>query len=262
MLNSRLLWLFGFTCYGGLLLTGCNGPEPVAGPFVKTTYSDPTTEIVDHILFDMVGTDAFYEGWWEYQQRTGNHQPTGADTATQQAFLWRYKRERQLLSTNVMLVVWPRLSFLSITPERRALARQNIVGQLDAGKRESFRLNPPRLRFDSVDNQLYNQLLDSMRDVRLQVAEMKNTGRYTLLAPMAGPGGKIFRPPYRWVSSRGESELVGQFTVSEAVFNRRRNRACLLLERYYDHGSEAEFIFAERRNDRWILAKIRPFWIS
>ncbi|OON69322.1 hypothetical protein B0919_08510 [Hymenobacter sp. CRA2] len=249
----------GCTCW---LLLACERAEPVAGPFVKTTYSEPTTEIVDHILLDMVGTDVFYEDFQEYQQRTGNKMPYGTDTTTQQQFLWRYQRERKLRAAiDVTLVVWPRLSASSIAPERRKWGRYNIAGWLSDGSNR-FRINAPRPRFDSIDNQLYHVLLDSMRNVRLQVTEMKNTGRYTLIAPKAGPSGKIYRPPYGWVSSEGDSMIIGQFTVSEAVFNSSHTRACFVLERFYDYGGDASFIFVERKRGRWTMTKILPSWIN
>jgi hypothetical protein len=247
------------------LLAGCERVAPVDAPFVKATYSEPTTEIVDHILLDMVGTDVFYEGWWEYQNRTGNHAPVGADTATQQAFVWRYRRERKLQPGDAMFVVWPRLSAFSIAPKRRQLGRRhyNIAVEPAGGKPEEYRMRPPRLRFDSVDNQLYHLLLDSMRNVRLRVAEMKNTGRYTLITPTSGPWGQSYWPPYDWESSKGKSLLVGHLSVSEAVFDRSGNRACLLLERYAGHNSSyAEFLFVERQRGRWKLTKTLPFWQS
>lgn len=265
MLNfHRICFLTLAGCVPGLL-AACERAAPVDAPFVNATYSEPTTEIVDHILLDMVGTDVFYEGWWEYQQRTGNYMPTGADTATQQAFLWRYKRERKQQPVDAVFVVWPRLSASSIAPKRRQLGRRNysIAGERADGKLDVYRMRPPRLRFDSVDNQLYHLLLDSMRNVRLQVAEMKNTGRYTLIAPTSGPWDKSYWPPYDWESSQGKSLLVGHLGVSEAVFDRSGNRACLLLERYSGHNSSyAMFLFVERQRGRWKLTKTRMFWQS
>jgi hypothetical protein len=239
----------------GLSFQGCQVPSSIRGPFVKTTYTDPTTEIVDHTLFDLVGTDPFYEDYWAYQRRLDEYEPD--DSTGRRAFYRRYLRRRLSFQRPVILVAWPRLSSYSLSEEQRNLF-------LAAMARPTTDSVARKDKAQLVYSQLRKRLLRGMQGTWLRVEEMKNTGLYTLIAPSRGiyPTTGLYWPCHDWQSNNANRTPVRQFAVSQAVLDRSGTRACFLLEHQEPTYMDAEFIFAERRNGRWVLIKRSAYWTS
>ncbi|TLM91898.1 hypothetical protein [Hymenobacter jeollabukensis] len=254
MPNSFRCHVLLIACCACLFFQGCQEQPAVRGPFVKTTYSDPTTEIVDHTLFELVGTDPFYEDIWDYQRRIGTYAPD--DSAGQQAFLRRYQRNRKIFLRPVILVAWPRLSSNSLSRETRSIFLTAARVVTDKSSRPS-----EKELFDAV---LYKRLLLNMEGTSLRVAEMRNTGIYTLIAPTSSVQAKtgLYWPNHDWQSSNANRTPVNQFAVSRAVVDETNTRGCLLFERLGTGSGRAEFIFVERRQGRWTLVHRFDYWTS
>ena len=65
MSQPRTITLVFITAF----LYSCTDPKPIEFRFIQNTYSNKKTEIVDHVLLELLGSNYCYESFQDYLDR-------------------------------------------------------------------------------------------------------------------------------------------------------------------------------------------------
>lgn len=251
-INSLVLLILPF-------LSSCSTQKLETIDFVVRNYSNETTEIIDHVIFEILGKNYCFETTDAYSSRTGIEFPEYDAKSESTDVVKQYLKGRRMISGNTTVVVKNVLpSICNDTSYIRALKadvnsdfRDDNTINSD-GRTEEFRLNKRQ-------KNMYNKLLTNISIADLSVLEMVNTACLNIKKGT----GKERQVPINSKSGKQEQYVDGYLIVSKAVVSDDGMEACLLYE--YVSGPKSGIgciIFVDKVANRWRLVREVMIWIS
>jgi hypothetical protein len=242
-----------------VIIDSCSAKKPEQINFVARTYSNETTEIVDHVIFEMIGKRYCYEMPDEYTLRTSIEFPEYTIESENSRVVRQYMQNRRMINNTTMIVVKNVLPSIC----RDSIYMKALKTTVDSAFRDdntiTFDGKTEEFWLSRRQKNIYKKLLSNMERSDLSVLEMVNTG---CLRINEG-NGKERQVPVNNINNKPEQYIDGYLTVSKAVVSDDGREACLLYE--YVSGPKSgvgHIVFVEKVNNRWHLTREVSIWTS